>query len=408
MQLSLFNAVKTVYSKAEGPVDNASLYRRVAREAGIPLAALNERKPIGADGTPRSTLKREIRWHQQTLKAAGLLERTETRGEWVLTGKGKTKLRKVQPKASVVAFSTKLGAALWSLSSDVFESIDTPITLCLTSPPYPLRESRAYGNPSLNEYIDFIVESIRPIARNLVAGGSICLNVSNDIFEPGCPARSLYREKMVIALAEELGLWKIDELIWENPCKPPGPLQWASKTRQQLNVAWEPIYWFSNDPSQLISDNRRVLEPHSERHLSLIRAGGTKEARSFSDGAYRRPAGAFSNETPGRIPRNVLRFPHNCRSQSAYKKAAKAAGLPAHGAPYPLRLAEFLIRLMSREGDLVVDPFGGSLTTAVGAENTNRKWLITECMHEYVHGGSYRFAGNDSLVVNPEFLACAA
>ncbi|WP_138437853.1 site-specific DNA-methyltransferase [Marinobacter shengliensis] len=408
MQLSLFNSVKTVYAKADGALDNESLYRRVAREANIPLQVLNGMAPIGESGQMHSKVKREIRWHQQTLKHAGLLQNSGKRGRWELTREGKTTLRKVQPKASMVAFSTDLGAALWSLSADVFESIDTPITLCLTSPPYPLAKPRAYGNPSLSQYIEFIVENIRPIAANLVDGGSICLNISNDIFVPGTPARSIYREKLVIALAEELGLWKMDELIWANPCKAPGPVQWASKTRQQLNCTYEPIYWFSNNPQKAISNNRRVLEPHTEQHLAYVRSGGNRTAQSHSDGAYRTRAGAYSQETPGRIPRNILTYPHNCPAQSRYKAAAREMGIAVHGAPYPLELAKFLIKFLSRAGDLVVDPFAGSLTTAEGAEETGRKWLVTDCIYDYVLGGSTRFYGRPSFEMNPAFAALAA
>lgn len=391
MQLSLFDHVSAVYSEAVGPITNEQLYRDVARSAGLSDEELNHSAPVGRDNESCKVVKREIRWHQQTLKTAGLIRRSRNRGQWELTQSGKVKLRKIKPKASVLAFSTELGAAIWSLSDDVFTALDAPITLCLTSPPYPLRKPRAYGNPKLEDYIEFVVESLRPIAKNLVQGGSICLNVSNDIFAPGTPARSIYRERLVIALAEELGLWKMDELIWSNPCKPPGPVQWASKTRQQLNTAFEPIYWFCNNPLLAKADNRRVLQPHTDRHLKYVRAGGARKKSVNSDGAYTTRAGAYSRETHGRIPRNILNFPHNCPSQKAYKQLAREHGLPPHSAPYPLALATFLTRFLSAPGDLVVDPFGGSLTTALSAEENKRSWLITECMYEYIRGGGLRF-----------------
>lgn len=54
-----------------------------------------------------------------------------------------------------------------------------PVHLCLTSPPYPLRKQRDYAAAFKNDsdYIDFIVEAIRPIARQLVNGGSVVLNI---------------------------------------------------------------------------------------------------------------------------------------------------------------------------------------------------------------------------------------
>lgn len=405
MQLSLFPHVQAVYAESEVPVSNETLYRRVAKKAGISIAQLNARIPVGTSESMRSPIKREIRWHQQTLKSAGLLQQ-QSRSQWELTGKGKMKLRKARPGTSLVACSTKLGVALWSLAKDVFSSIDEPITLALTSPPYPLRVARAYGNPCLDEYVDWLVDHIEPIAKNLAPGGSICLNVSNDIFESGSPSRSIYREKLVIAIVERLELHKMDELIWHNPCKPPGPVLWASKSRQQLNVSYEVIYWFCKDPKACVADNRRVLEPHTEAHRSLIDSGGAK-AGNFSDGAYRRKSGSFANPTEGKIPRNILQFPHNCTSQSAYKKISRSLGLPVHGAPYPLKLAMFLVRFLSREGDLVVDPFAGSLTTGLAAEMLGRRWLVTECMWEYSRGGAERFRHHPEFVINPDFLGAA-
>lgn len=119
--------------------------------------------------------------------------------------------------------------------------------------------------------------------------------------------------------------------------------------------------------------------------------GGERRDASFSDGAYSIKPGDYGTLTEGRIPKNVLEFGHRCAAQLAYKKAVKAMGLPAHGAPMPLKLASFLIEFLSEQGDLIADPFGGSFTTADAAERLGRRWLSTEVMVEYVLGGSTRF-----------------
>jgi site-specific DNA-methyltransferase (cytosine-N4-specific) len=94
----------------------------------------------------------------------------------------------------------------------VFSRIDAPIVLCLTSPPYPLAKARNYGNVDAEHYVDWFCRTVEPVIKNLVPGGSLAINLSNDIFVPGLPARSLYREKLVIALCERFGLYKIDEI----------------------------------------------------------------------------------------------------------------------------------------------------------------------------------------------------
>lgn len=403
MQLDLFTHVANSYGQsADGKLDNDSLYREVAIRAGVEESKLTERVPIGKAKALRSPVARKIRWYQQTLKTLGLIEHAPgERGVWQLTEEGRRKLHKIKPRIALVAFSTDLGVALWSTCEHVFGQLDVPITLCLSSPPYPLARARAYGNPTEAEYVDFICNALGPIVKNLVKGGSVVLNISNDIFVPGSPARSLYRERLVLALHDRLGLFKMDEVIWENPSKPPAPVQWASKHRYQLNTAYEPVYWFCNDPLRVRSDNRRVLLPHTERHQRLIARGGEARNVAFGDGAYRIRTGDFGKPTSGRIPRNVLIRSHTCADKNNARKTAQALGLPAHGATTPLSVAKFFVEFLSEPGELVVDQYGGWFTTAKAAEITGRRWLSTECMLEYVRGAAERFRSSPGFWLNP-------
>jgi site-specific DNA-methyltransferase (cytosine-N4-specific) len=393
VQLDLLSEVLHAYSaERNGRVSNAELYEQVASRAGIDPSEFAKKTPVGDAQQPHSLLARKVRWHQQTLKHAGILERIDgERGVWQLTQPAGKDLNRIGPNVAVVGFSTDLGVAILGACDTVFSAIDSAITLCLTSPPYPLAKARNYGNPSEAAYVDWVCQQLEPIVKNLVRGGSIALNISNDVFLPGMPARSLYRERLILALHDRLGLYKMEEFPWHNPSKPPGPVRYASIDRTHLNVAWEPIYWLTNNPRAVRSDNRRVLREHTERHLRLMQNGGEQRDQVFSDGAYRVHPGRFGNQTDGKIPRNVLTFGHSCSDQRAYKRAARAAGLPAHGAPMPLALASFLIEFLSEPGDLIVDPFGGSFTTAKAAERLGRRWLSSECMLEYVLGGATRF-----------------
>lgn len=396
MQPDIFKHVAAVYAcSSSGTVTNKILYESAAMLAGIPMDEVNHRKPVGEDGKQYSVVKRAMRWHQQTLKQMGLLERAE-RGAWRLTDKGKAKLTKAEPTVSMLGFSTNLGIAIWGACERVFGSINEPITLCVTSPPYLLRNPRDYGNPKdEREYVEFILRSLEPIVRNLVPGGSICLNISNDIFEQGSPARSMYCERLLLALHDRLGLQLMDRLVWESN-KPPGPIAWASKQRVQLNVAYEHVYWMTNDPSRVRSDNRRVLQEHTKEHLKIIKSGGDQRNASFSDGAYTLRAGkSFVNETAGKIPRNILKISTTCADKRHLAKIASSLGLPTHGATMPLALAKFLIQFLTgnSEEELVVDPFGGWFRTARAAEEMGRRWIASEIMGEYVRGGAEGFRG---------------
>ena len=394
-QLSIFTVLDAY---GEGDQSNDEAYERLGSVCGIDPQQWQSHEAIGRSQRRHSTLKRRVRWYQQSLKRLGWLEPVAgRRGHWRATEEGrKTKREREQllePSAAGIVqlgFSTELGIALWADCRDVFSRIDEPVHLVLTSPPYALARPRDYGNPGRDEYVDWLCSCLEPVVARLVPGGSLFLNVSNDIFEAGSPARSLYRERLVIALHERLGLHKMDEWIWHNPTKAPGPIQWASKERVQLNVAWEPIYWFTNDPRACFADNRRVLRAHTARHTQYIANGGSGSAAVFGDGANRRRTGAFGTPTAGAIPRNVLTVPHRCPSQTALRAWCKSQGIPVHSATMPLALAEHVVRFASSPGQLVADPFGGWGTTAVAAELNARRWIISERMRAHLFASRWR------------------
>lgn len=401
-QTDIFNAVRNAFADSD-TVTTQDLYKQVAKVTGKDNEVLDEKQPVGKAQTRHNLFARQVRWQQQTLKQMGVIEKVEGKKSlWQITGKGRKELRKVNDGICLLAFSTKLGIAILGDTFATLKGLNEPIHLMVSSPPYPLREKRAYGNVNEHEYVDFICAALDPIVKNLVDGGSIALNISNDIFMSKTPARSLYRERLVLALHERFGLYKMDELIWQNPNKPPGPIAWASKTRFQLNVQYEPIYWFCNNPIKARSNNQRVLEPHSEQHKKYMANGGVKTSSSHSDGAYRKVVGAYSNVTKGKIPKNILKHKHNCPSQSLYKRQAKALGLKPHGAPMPLTLARFLIEFMSKKQDLVVDPFAGSFTIPLAAERLGRRWVGIDNVFDYVRGSAERFVDADGYWINKE------
>jgi site-specific DNA-methyltransferase (cytosine-N4-specific) len=57
----------------------------------------------------------------------------------------------------------------------------------------------------------------------------------------------------------------------------------------------------------------------------------------------------------------------------------------------PIGLPEFFIRFLTDEGEIVLDPFGGSNTTGAAAEKLGRKWITIEADQGYVRGSAGRF-----------------
>lgn len=388
-------AVAAVYAEAAGaPIRNEVLYESVRARAGVEAEAFHRKKPIGKTGSQRSTIKRAIRWQQQSLKMRGWLERVEgCRGKWKVTRDGKMNLRRLAAGQTLIAFRTDLGVAVWGDCGDAIAHLPDTISLVLTSPPYPIRAGRAYGAIEESRYVDWLCRALSPSLERLRAGGSLALNLGNEVFLPGSPARSLYQERLILALADRFGLQKLDTLIWASN-KAPGPVQWASKKRVQLNAAYEPLIWLSNDPHKVSADNRRVLEPHSQRHQRDLAKQSFGRERTSGDGAYHlRPGKSFANVTPGRIPRNIRNVANTCAHQRRLSAAARAAGLPVHGAVMPLELARFMVRYLSAPQELVADPMAGRLTTAVAAELEGRPWWAAERYGEYVAQAAPAFMG---------------
>lgn len=398
-QLDLFAPVSESFSQPhDGRLTTTELYRIAAGRAGISQAEMDVPKAFGKAGTLRSKLKHRVRWLLQDLKRQGIVRRVEgMRGVWEVTEAGRAKLRKIRPDVSCLAFSTNLGVAIWTDAHRVLSHWRETIFLALTSPPYPLRNPRAYGNPAAEEHVDFICWHFEPIVKNLAPGGTIVLNLG-DVFEPNSPAKSTYIEELTLAFKKRFGLHLMNRIIWQSN-KPPSPIQWSSIQRMQVAETYETCLWFTNDPLNCIADNRRILEPHTETHKAFVAKGGVKVARVNGDGAHRQRVGAYSNPTDGRLPRNIWHIGNRCESQRKYKQRARELGLAAHGASMPLALARKFVLFMTEVGQLVVDPFFGSGTTGLAAEIEGRPWAGMEIFFDYARGAAERFVDFDGFEI---------
>jgi site-specific DNA-methyltransferase (cytosine-N4-specific) len=86
----------------------------------------------------------------------------------------------------------------------------------------------------------------------------------------------------------------------------------------------------------------------------------------------------------------VLTF-SNTRAGDVYQNYCRENKLKPHPARMPQELPEFFIKLLTREGDFVMDPFAGSNTTGAVAQRLKRKWIAVEAMEEYVVSSQSRF-----------------
>jgi site-specific DNA-methyltransferase (cytosine-N4-specific) len=275
----------------------------------------------------------------------------------------------------------------------------------MTSPPYALHFKKEYGNKSKDEYVDWFLEFGREIHRVLKDTGSFVLNIGGS-YNKGTPTRSLYHFKLLIALVETAGFHLAQECFWFNPAKMPVPAEWVTVRRIRIRDSVEYVWWLSKTPWPK-ANNLSVLKEYSADMLRLnargIRATTRPSGHAINSSFDKIAAGGSippnviedelvqdALDEYMRLDSNFLKFGNNAANDS-YTRKCKENNLKIHPARFPAALPEFFVRLLSEEGDLVVDPFAGSNTTGKVCETLNRKWIAIDLEPTYLEASKFRF-----------------
>lgn len=213
---------------------------------------------------------------------------------------------------------------------------DNSVHLMITSPPYNV--SKEYDEDlSLNEYLQLLENAFKETFRVLINGGRACINVANLGRKPYIPL-SDYISKMMI----EIGFNMRGEIIWNKASSASPSTAWGS---------WQ------SAANPILRDIHEYI---------LI----------FSKGDYRREKGEKEN--------TITKEQFMEWTKSIWTINAESAKRIGHPAPFPEELPYRLIQLYSFKGDIVLDPFIGSGTTAVAAIKSDRKFVGYDISQEYI------------------------
>jgi DNA modification methylase len=105
-------------------------------------------------------------------------------------------------------------------------------------------------------------------------------------------------------------------------------------------------------------------------------------------------------ETDFDFPESMMKMGNNA-ANDLYTQRCKEEGIKIHPARFPALLPKFFIKLLTDPKDLVIDPFAGSLTAAVVAEELDRRWMAGEAVEEYLKAGTFRF---ENFIQNPKLF----
>ncbi len=223
-------------------------------------------------------------------------------------------------------------------SEDMHELPDNSVHLMVTSPPY--NAGKEYDQDlDLEQYLSLLHRVWAETLRVLVPGGRACINVANLGRKPYIPLHAFIIHDML-----SLGYLMRGEIIWDKASSAGGSTAWGSwrsASNPTLRDVHEYILVFSKD---------RFGRPAPE---------GAKRFTSERDD--------FLQNT-----KSVWSFP---------TVSARKIG---HPAPFPEELPRRLIELYTFPGEVVLDPFMGSGTTALVAAKADRTYVGYELDKKYI------------------------
>lgn len=231
---------------------------------------------------------------------------------------------------------------------------DRSVALLVTSPPYFVGKEYemdiAAGHIPSNyvEYLEMLRDVFAVSLRKLEPGGRMAINIANLGRKP---YRSLSAD-MISILQDDLGMLLRGEVIWQKAKGASGSCAWGS-------------YRSPHNP---------VLRDVSERVIIA------------SKGRFDRAVKRAKRKAEG--------LPHKATIETdefleatidIWEIPPESATKVGHPAPFPIALPRRLIELYTYRGDLVLDPFLGSGTTAVAAAIAGRHYVGFDTEADYVH-----------------------
>lgn len=223
------------------------------------------------------------------------------------------------------------------------------INLAFTSPPYADR--REYDATSgfvpvpPEQYLEWFEPVQACVASHLADEGSWFVNIKAG--SDGL-ATELYVHELVLAHARDWGWVLASEFCWER-------LGIPGKPQRRFKNAWEPVYHFARGEWK--------FRPESMRHAS--------QAAFSYDAAHGRNLhdhqGAVGDDWFASLHEQGWAYPSN--RLPPFSGTHEATG---HRAAFPVGLPEWFVRAYTDEGDAVYDPFVGSGSTILAANNQRR------------------------------------
>ncbi len=272
------------------------------------------------------------------------------------------------------------------------------IQCCITSPPYfGLRDYGVDGQIGLektpDEYVAKMVAVFREVRRVLKDDGTLWLNLGDSYTGSGKGGNPLGigNKQLIgipwrIAFALQADGWYLrSDIIWVKPNPMP------ESVRDRPTRSHEYIFLLSKS-EKYYYDYEAIREPAIAKSPTEM-DGGPQRSR---DGSNANKGRDFKKDKQRGHSRRHAGFnarwdamtkEEQCGGMRNKRDVWNVATRPfpeAHFATFPIDLINPCILAGSKCGDVVLDPFGGTGTTAVAANHLGRRAILCELNREYV------------------------
>ena len=227
---------------------------------------------------------------------------------------------------------------------------DESIDLTVTSPPYS--NLRHYGNTLTED--TWNEDKFKGIAKQLyrvTKSGGVIVWIVNDKTENGGKSLVSFRQALYF---QEIGFLVNDVMCWRKTNMMPVVRQ------PRYNDEFEYMFIFSKGKPKTFNPIMVPCKCAGQEYHSTTKNMGGESGRTYKE----------FNINKEKVKGNIWDF-------------AVAQNKTPHPAVFPQNLIEDHIKSWSNEGDIVLDPFMGSGTTALAAIKTNRKYVGIEISEEY-------------------------
>lgn len=231
------------------------------------------------------------------------------------------------------------------------------VDLIFADPPYNIKKADWDTFESHQAYVDWSVQWIEQAARLLKPAGTLYISGFSEILaDLKGPSMNFFKTCR----------W----IIWHYKNKANLGNDWGRSHESILHLRKAKNHTFNiNDVRIPYGEHTLKYPTHPQAETSQFGKGGEN-----SHIWHPHPDGAKPKDVL-EIPEDLIEIPTTCNGM--HEKTP-------HKTQKPEELVRKILLASSNEGDTVLDPFIGSGTTAVCAQQLNRKWLGCDLSAEYV------------------------